>query len=393
MNEAAALTGFPDPRVFRAAQDAPQPAARWYALAAAALDAATAAIAIERDGELRSALTDALAADAGPLAAAIAGAPSPAIARHLWRALDRISSAPPDPGEPDLGVTLFALPLVIIAGIADGGEAVLPGVLDDVHVVAEILRAGRQLGGNQTFALGNALVAANTLDIGRLKDLQALQVLPSPGAAVMSGQASSFLAPAPMRVTAGSESAHLRFLVGTALAAPGVDLLADGTVGSWGAPLTRELIRQISARGVSVLPLPRAPARPLPAHYQGLAAQREISAQLFATNAIRKFRASVGEPSAVIAAHRSPSAPGGGELRLSLSSPFEPRDAEGFRCPVYGIERVADVVAMIKDLLRDCRVTDVRLLAGVHPDRAPGSSMPLLFKPETIPGFDAALLQ
>ncbi len=117
----------------------------------------------------------------------------------------------------------------------------------------------------------------------------------------------------------------------------------------------------------------------------GRAAQREVAAQIFASNAIRKFRATVGEPTAVISAHRAPDAPGGGELRLSLSSPFEPRDAEGFRCPLYPLDRAGDVVTMLVDLLRDCRVTDIRTLAGVHADLVDGTGAPLLFKPDSIP--------
>ena len=40
---------------------------------------------------------------------------------------------------------------------------------------------------------------------------------------------------------------------------------------------------------------------------------------------------------------------------------------------------------MIKSLLRDCRVTDIRTVAGVHADRAAGTGLPLLFKPDTMP--------
>ena len=130
------------------------------------------------------------------------------------------------------------------------------------------------------------------------------------------------------------------------------------------------------------LPLNRASA----AVKAGRAAQREVSAQLFASNAIRKLRASVGEPSAVISAHRAAGAPGGGELRLSLSSPFEPRDAEGFRCPLYASDRVGDVLAMLQGLLADCRVSDVRVVAGIHADRVEGTGLPLLFKPDSLPG-------
>ena len=114
-------------------------------------------------------------------------------------------------------------------------------------------------------------------------------------------------------------------------------------------------------------------------------AQRDVSAQLFASNALRQLRASVGEPVAVISAHRADDAPGGGELRLSLSSVLEPRDAQGFRCPVYPWERVVDVATMLVELLRDCRVGDIRAVAGVHADRDALTGGPLLFKPETIP--------
>src|SRR6185436_19054483 len=149
----------------------------------------------------------------------------------------------------------------------------------------------------------------------------------------------------------------------------------------------QHLARALALDGVSVLVLPRAPQRPLPAVAAGRAAQREVSAQLFAANAIRRFRSAVGEPSAVISAHRAPDAPGGGELRLSLSSPFDSRSAEGFRCPLYPLDRVGDAVTMLVELLRDCRVGDIRTLAGVHADRERDFGSVLLFKPDTVPEY------
>jgi hypothetical protein len=100
---------------------------------------------------------------------------------------------------------------------------------------------------------------------------------------------------------------------------------------------------------------------------------------------LRQLRANVGEPVAVISAHRAADAPGGGELRLSLSSPLSPRDAQGFRCPLFPGERVGDAATMLTDLLRDCRLADVRVLSGVHADRDPVTGAPRMFKPETIP--------
>jgi hypothetical protein len=64
-----------------------------------------------------------------------------------------------------------------------------------------------------------------------------------------------------------------------------------------------------------------------------------------------------------------------------LSSSFDPREAEGFRCPLFPTDRAVDVGAMLRDLLLDCRVTDVRILPGVHPDRDPETGKLLVFKP------------
>jgi hypothetical protein len=121
----------------------------------------------------------------------------------------------------------------------------------------------------------------------------------------------------------------------------------------------------------------------LPAVAEGRAAWRDVAAQIYASNTLRKFRSAVGEPTAVISAHRAPDAPGGGELRLSLSSPFDAKAAEGFRCPLFALERVNDVASMLVTLLGDCRVTDIRILEGVHADRGGGGAT-LMFKAETI---------
>jgi hypothetical protein len=69
---------------------------------------------------------------------------------------------------------------------------------------------------------------------------------------------------------------------------------------------------------------------------------------------------------------------------LSLSSPFDPRQAEGFRCPLFPTDHAGDVASMLIDLLRDCRVADVRVLPGVHPDCDPQTGMTLLFKADAL---------
>jgi hypothetical protein len=355
-------------------------------LAEASLAATSAARADAIDCTLTTALAERLeSGDALLLADLIAAAPSVAIARQLWRRLsDAWGVASRRSAADGVAATLFAVPVVVIAGSQSTVDAPAPvpavaGVLSDTARLAAILLEHRALAGNEAFGLADALVAADAVDIPRLSELLAWQRL-----ARRRETAARDLPPAPIAVQPGQQSVHLRFLIGTTLAAPEVDVLAATDGAGWAMPLAKELARQLALPEVSVLALPRAPQSPPVALQQGRAAQREVGAQLFASNAIRGLRARVGEPAAVISAHRSVAAPGGGELRLSLSSPFDPRQAEGFRCPLFPTDRVGDVASMLFDLLRDCRVADVRMLPGVHPDRDPQTGMTLLFKPEAV---------
>ena len=254
----------------------------------------------------------------------------------------------------------------------------LPGVVGDIGPLEALLREHRALAGHQTFTLGNALAAAEELEPARLPELLQWRALSeAPGVRAV--------APAPMTVTGGTEGVFLRFLVGTVLAAPGADPLRDGAVGAWGIPFARALGQSLAVPGISLLALPRAPQPLTAALWQGRQAQREVGAQLFASNAIRKLRAATGEPSAAISVHRVDTPAGGGEVRLSLSSPFDPREAEGFRYPLMPLDRVEDVVQMLTTLMADCRIADVRVLSGVHADRDAATGLTLLFKAADLP--------
>lgn len=378
------LSEISDPRTFPVREEmAHRPLLE---LAAASLAATTAARTDDLDRSLTAALAERLeSGDAMLLAELIAAAPSVAIARQLWRRLiDAWRLASRDTPVDGVAATLFALPVVVIAAsqsTADSSVLVpsVAGVLPDTARLAAILIEHRALASNESFGLADALVAADAVDIPRLSELFAWQRL-----AGRRESAERDLPPTPIAVQPGQQSVHLRFLIGTALAAPGVDVLGSTEGAGWAMPLAKELARQLAVPEVSVLALPRAAQSPPAALLQGRAAQREVGVQLFASNAIRKLRAAVGEPSAVISAHRCAAAPGGGELRLSLSSPFDSRQAEGFRCPLFPTDQVGDVASMLIDLLRDCRVADVHALPGVHPDRDPQTGMTLLFKSDAF---------
>ena len=375
-------TELPDPRVWPAPGAATVGAARLHAAALAAIDAGTNSAAAVADAEATETLERLLAAgDGRALAEALAAAPSFPIARHLWRLLATIERgllqrAP-------LSTTLAAIPVVFVSALESrDGSVTLPGVLEDPQELAALLRDAREFGGAQKFALSPALSGVEAIDIATLPDHLARLT-------IAESDAGSFapvdMQPLPIVTQGGNERVHLRYAVAAVLTAQRADPLRTSTISMWGIGVAQALARQLHVQGVSLLALPRPPQRLVAAVQAGRAVQREVSAQVFASNAIRKLRASVGEPTAIISAHRSADAPMGGELRLSLSSAFAPREAEGFRCPIYAYESVHDVATMLTGLLRDCRVDDVRLRAGVHDDIDPVTGGPLLFKETEVP--------
>jgi hypothetical protein len=382
------MTDIADPRTFPPASGSRH--AAMFDLAASSLGNASMARADELDRRLAQELArHLLAGDAASLVRMFDDAPSAAVARHLWRLLIQAwrEASQATEGE-GVRATLFMVPVVIVAGSQTASAVpALDGVLAEPERVRALLCEHRAIGGSQSFALASALAAVNGLGAAQLPTLLRWQ-----REALTGADAVRDLAPAPIAVPAGHETAHLRFLVGTALAAPDVDLLAAADTGRWALPLAQELGRQLAVPGVSILALPGVPAPPPTALQRGRAAHRSVGAELFASNAIRRLRASVGEPCAVISAHRCPEAPGGGELRLSLSSVFDSRQAEGFRCPLFPIDAAADVATMLTELMRDCRVADVRVVAGVHADRDPATGLALLFKADSAPATEPASL-
>ena len=375
-------TELPDPRVWPGTH-AQAGAARLHATALAAIAADTRHAAAIADAEATERIASLVAArDGASLAEALASAPSFAVARHLWRLLADVERG--DPRRTTvLRTTLAAMPVVFVAALdAREGQVTLPGVLPEPRALEQLLRDAHEFGGVQAFSLSTALVGVDAIDVATLPEHVArLAIADSDG----GSQPPVDLAPAPMVVHGGNERVHLRFVPAAVLTAPGSDPLEGSAIAAWGIALAQALAHQLHVEGLSLLALPRPLQRLVPAVQAGRSVQREVAAQVFASNAIRRLRAAVGEPTAIISAHRAADAPMGGELRLSLSSVFAPREAEGFRCPLYAYESVHDVVAMLTGLLRDCRVGDVRLRAGIHADIDPLTGGPLLFKEAEAP--------
>ena len=374
---------LPDPRVWPAASAAPPIASRLHAAALSAIDAATRNDAAVADAESIAIIERLVATEDGlGLALALATAPSFAIARHLWRLVTEVEQRDAH-CTTALRTTLAAIPVVFVAALdSRDGSVTLPGVLPEPAALASLLRDAAEFGGAEAFALAPALAGSDAIDVATLPGhIHRMALAEQAGAAV----APVDIQPKPIVVDGGNERIHLRFIVAAVLTAPRTDPLRTSTLPVWGIGFAQALASQLQTPGVSLLALPRPPQRLVIAVQAGRAVQREVSAQVFASNAIRKLRASVGEPTAIISAHRAADAPNGGELRLSLSSAFAPREAEGFRCPIYAYESVQDVAAMLTGLLRDCRVDDVRVRAGVNADIDPITGAPLLFKETEAP--------
>jgi hypothetical protein len=365
---------IPDPRAFSEYGVAlPNPL---IDLALESLAAEVGVIQEKRDTALRERIAESLIAnDTREIADALARSPSLAVERHITRSLALAHvEAGRRAGDADLPTTVFAMPLVIVA--ANSAPILIPGALPNIDEFVALMKGNGALRSNQSFGLSNALVSSSAFQLDKLPSTLSWWKSPSE-----TSNAPIAIEKSSMQLPANQESVFLRFLVGTAFAAPGVDLLSEKDTGKWGMPFTQAFARQLGGGTLSLLAMPRPPRTPLAALFQGRAAQREVSLQLFATNAIRKFRSSVGDPEAVISAHRTER---GGEIRLSLSNTFDEKGAEGFRAELFPTDRAQDIVVQMQDLLRECNVQSVTTLADVFPDNDPATNLPFFFRADAL---------
>ncbi len=288
----------------------------------------------------------------GEIAAALRGAPTHAAYVRVWNTIcDAVHGAVPD--SRGMSARVFALPLVIITGTTR--PAVLAGTLDDIAAIAALFAQHGALGKTLNFGFSNALCALETLESV------------APGEVYRWTQAREGtvrdLKPSPIEIGVPGEHAHLRFLVGASFGSaiePSFTETASN-IGVWGMPVTRALTPHLAQGGVEVLPLPRPPLDLLRAPHAGRCAQLEAAFTLFASRALRRFRGSVGEPTAVVSAHDD------ADLRVTFSSPFDAAAVDGFCWPLHPLDDLGAIVGRLAALLEECRVSDVRYAGGVLP--------------------------
>lgn len=279
----------------------------------------------------------------------------------------RLLAAAIDSRGEGIGLRFFAIPLVIVAGSRK--PCTVAGALPELHVLRGLLEEHGAIGVTRNFGMGNALVSAGALDALSPSALWRAAADPAQRAPLDT------LQPEPIAVAGSREQVHLRFLVGAGVTPQNLPsfLESASNIGTWGMPFTRELARQLAQPGLEILPMPRPPQPLTQAAHAGRRAQLEAALSLFLGNTLRKFRMAVGDPEAVLSAHRLDN--GAGELRLSLSTPFDESLFEGYAWPLQPQDDVAEVTKLLLDTLNECRVPSVTVLPQLLPERLQNGSV------------------
>ena len=340
------MKNLPDPRAYTPFSSNP--------LVVAAEKAAKAGSALQQDaGEiLLSYVREALeAGNDARIEQALAEADSQpardALAHALEAALDARGAAA-------LAMRVFAIPLLIVTG--GRGLAVVPGVVPDVGALQKLFEKHGALGQSKNFGLSNALTTAERL--AEVKPSMLYRLTRDLG---QEGFRPPDLAPQDIEVDSGEERVHLRFLIGAAVTpanAPGFAETA-GNIGAWGLPFTQTLAAQLGQEGLSLLPIPRPPMNLQRALETGRFALREMEFQLFLSNALRRFRARVGDPDATVASYSD------GSVRVTLGSPFDASLACEYRWPLYPEDDLGALSNSIFGLLAECRLDTVQVAETV----------------------------
>jgi hypothetical protein len=339
---------LPDPRAYTAFST------NRLVVAAERADKEASALQQEEAGRmLQSCLREALqAGDDARVEQALAEATSQSVRQTLTRWLVAALEAP---DEATMQMRVFAIPLLIVTGGRE--RAVVPGVLPDIGELQKLLEQHGALGQSKNFGLGDTLTSAQALAAMKPSTLYRLTRGLGP-----EGFRLPAVAPQDLEVGSGEERVHLRFLVGAAITPVTAPDLAEtaGNIGAWGLPLTRALAAQLGQEGLSLLPVPRPPRNPLRALETGRFALREMEFQLFLSNALRRFRARVGDPDATVAAYSD------GSVRITLGSPFDASLGCEYRWPLYPEDDLRVVGNSIFGLLAECRLETIQVAETVR---------------------------
>ena len=325
-------------------------------------DASNPLLRLAEDEQERTTLIDALRelAAAGrdvEIGAALAASPSRLIYARIWGALCAAVEKPA--ADDGVSARVFAMPWIIVCGASSA--ATLSCVLPDVGEVTRVLEMNGAFGASRNLGLGNALVSLESLE--RLRPSEVLQWPQS--------AATRDIPPVEIHVTRGAEEVHVRFLLGAAIAPAHLpDIVETGAnIGQWGTPAVRVMAAQLGTAGVQVLAMPRPPAGLYTAAYAGRRAGIEAAFNVFMSNAVRRFRMAVGDPTVTLSSHAS------GELRVTLATPLDDALVQGFRWPLHPVDDLEDVEHTLTAMIWECRLAEPHCVPGVLSDYASTGAM------------------
>jgi hypothetical protein len=288
----------------------------------------------------------------GEIEAALHAASSQVEYARLWAAVCDVAHCTRDSADKDeLLARVFALPVVIVTG--SRRPITLPGVVPDVSAITALFEHHGALGPSRNFGLGNALCSLSTIESVQPSTVYAWTRAADDGPRELS--------PSEISVTQPGEEVHLRLIVGAAISSSRAPSFVEtaSNISAWGVPLTRALGMQLQQAGADILPLARPPCDLLRSAHAGRSAQLDAALHLFMSNAVRRLRAASGDPVAVISTHQD------NDVRVSLSSQFDDTALEGFRWPLHALDDLACIAASIEQLMRECRINNVRAIAQV----------------------------
>jgi hypothetical protein len=362
--EAYAMPNLPDPRCFAAAHTNP-------------LQKLAEKIVAESDAMQRERFREELQQDlrqtmrAGRddlLSAALTEVSSPEAGSCLWDAVDQALNTPAD-DKAGLVASLFALPIVFVSAGPEGRE--VPGVVKDARKLARVLEEHGALGVHQNFGLNPALCADTSVEAFSLSRLYALL------RRVEAERVDIWpdLIPAEIELN-GQERVDLRFVTGIVVAGVNAPSLAStaSDVSRWGMPFSKELISQITPRGVTLLPIPRPPSGLLKALYRGHRSREEVAFQTFISRVVRDMRSSVGEPAITLTAVEPQT------IEIHVAAAIGGEMATTHRWQLHPLDQLPSVSRSILELLAEMQVERVTVVEEVVSNDAqrasPGETPP-----------------
>ena len=281
------------------------------------------------------------------LSVALTMAPSDAVYRALWQAMEQTlrPAAAEETG-------WLALPVVLVAGC---NQAVaLPAALDAAALHAKLAEFEPTRHLAQTVWLPALLIAEQ---ISRIKLEQWFAAKQSRAAAEQFAAAQT--GAAEIAIPSG-QSVHVVYALG--YNAPE----APGKLGQAALPLMQYWQERFALPGLTLFANPLDPAAPLEAIRNGSHTRQRMALDVFAANAIRAVRLQSPRVGVAVAAQE------GGQIVFSFSATDNSYGLvpQTFRWQLSPTDSVDTVVQNFLDLMAECQVEHIRLLRDILPENA-----------------------